>query len=266
MAGCGAEYLVMTSSMLKLFLEDPALVDKYVADLDSVGLSFLDSHAPFGADWDLNCFCEERHAELIELHKKSMRIAANAGVRTMTFHIGNDFIQPEIPESAHLERVCRMLDVLLAEAEKLHMTLAIENSWTKFAAVDNLLKIKALYPVKELGFCFDSGHANIMDNGRLYPDSPAYETWNPMNIKVPQWEDCTLEKLLDNVTVCHLHDNNGSADQHDLPGRGNVDWDKIIKLLEKAPRLMAIQSETSMERNNISPQQLVGTFRQMFEC
>lgn len=264
MAACGAEHLVLTSSILGSMLGNHDLIKKYAAQLKSAGLDFVDSHALYGAKWDLNCACEAWRDMLALKHKISLNIAANLGVKSMTFHIGNDFTQPEIPEKVHMERIFSMLDILLPEAEKLDMVIAIENSWTCLASVDKLLEIKAAYPTGHLGLCYDSGHANIMDNGRLYPQGPAYETWQPMQAAVPRWEDKALEKMLKEVAVCHLHDNDGSGDYHNLPGCGNIDWRKTVELLKKAPRLMAIQSEVSAVRHRISCQQLVKTFADLF--
>ena len=65
--------------------------------------------------------------------------------------------------------------------------------------------------------------------------------------------------MIDTV-VCHLHDNDGTGDYHNLPGRGNIDWNKTMKLLENAPRLMALQSEVAVARHGISCKELVETF------
>lgn len=261
LAACGAKQLVHTSSMLRAVMGNHDLGKKYAADVAAAGLSWCDSHALFGPDWDLNTL--RQHDMVICGHKLAMNIVAQRGIKTMTFHIGNDFIYPEIPEEKHFERIYRSLDELLPEAEKLDLVIAIENSWTKLASPENLLKIKAHYDTGYLGICYDSGHANIMDNGRLYPQGPAYDTWQAMQIKTPVWEDAALEKMLNDTVVCHLHDNDGTGDYHNLPGRGNIDWNKTMKLLENAPRLMSLQSEVAVARHGISCKELVETFADM---
>ena len=142
--------------------------------------------------------------------------------------------------------------------------MALENSWDRANSADSLLKIKALYPTDYLGFCYDSGHANIIDNGRLYPNGVAWERWQALGIAEPVWEDQTLEKMLPYVVNCHLHDNDGSRDAHDLPGRGNVNWAKTVSLLRQAPRLQVIQCEVNYLINTIAIREMVETFDKLF--
>ena len=34
------------------------------------------------------------------------------------------------------------------------------------------------------------------------------------------------------LITLHLHDNHGEQDEHLLPGRGNIDWDGVVKALD----------------------------------
>jgi sugar phosphate isomerase/epimerase len=63
-------------------------------------------------------------------------------------------------------------------------------------------------PPELLGFCYDSGHANIHGN---------FTQLKPFR-----------ERLL----VTHLHDNRGDADSHQPPGWGTIDWDAVVRWLE----------------------------------
>jgi len=56
----------------------------------------------------------------------------------------------------------------------------------------------------ELGFCYDTGHALIAGRTDL------------------------LRRYLDRLIATHLHDNDGRADQHRLPGEGEVDWPTVL--------------------------------------
>jgi sugar phosphate isomerase/epimerase len=180
-------------------------------------------------------------------------------------HIGNDARFPEVPLERQTELVCEALSELLPEAEKCGITICIENIWFRINTPDMLLKIKSHFPTPNLGFCYDAGHANIMDKGRTYGTGNAWRGWNASGKPVPQWEDQALEKMLPHVVNCHLHDNDGSADSHNLPGCGNVKWDHIVDLLGQAPRLKVIQSEVKHSRHNLELPMLVQKFRQMFD-
>ncbi|MBE6379723.1 MAG: sugar phosphate isomerase/epimerase [Lentisphaerae bacterium] len=261
---CGIKKLVLTNSMLSVIMGDHAMLKKYAAELEDAGLSLVDSHALYGKIWDFNA--PEYRDTVAMGHRFAMNIAAQLGIKSMTFHIGNDFIYPDVPPEQHIERICRMLDILLPEAEKLDMVIAIENSWSQLASPENLLKIKALYDTEHLGFCFDSGHANIIDNGRLYEQGAAQEVWQPLGIDVPAWKTMeeTLKLMQEHIVSCHLHDNNGQWDAHDCPGQGNIDWNVVLKYLHKAPRLQVYQSEVSILRHNLSIRELTGSFEKLF--
>ena len=70
--------------------------------------------------------------------------------------------------------------------------------------------------------------------------------------------------MLPEIVTCHLHDNDGSRDQHLPPGKGNIDWNRISGLLKNAPKLKYIQSEVSVVSNNVSLSELRETFERMF--
>ena len=81
------------------------------------------------------------------------------------------------------------------------MTLSLENTWR----ADYLEYVWQAFPgVKELGFCFDSSHANLKDQFYL------------------------LEDHGNRLSALHLSDNDGSADQHRLPFDGKIDFEKKV--------------------------------------
>ena len=68
------------------------------------------------------------------------------------------------------------------------------------------------YPADRFGFCFDSGHANIALR--------------------QQFAEC--EEYRSRIMSVHLHDNDGSGDQHLAPFYGTVDWEKIAAMLDSS--------------------------------
>ena len=97
------------------------------------------------------------------------------------------------------------MEALLPVAEANKMTLSLENTWR----ADYLEYVWQAFPgVKELGFCFDSSHANLKDQFYL------------------------LENHGGRLTALHLSDNDGSADQHRLPFDGEIDFEnKVLPFL-----------------------------------
>ena len=260
----GAEYLILTPPMLYKILETPAVADQLQKEFHAVGLSFLDAHGPFMGISDL-CYPEGKYSEMLMLrHLACLNIAADFGIKTYTLHCGGDFRFPAYSEAQLMDEIRRKLDVLLPEAEKRKIVICLENGMPKLSCPNRLLTIKNDYPTPYLGFCYDSGHANVMDHGREIPDSHPRRNYAGTGYE-PEWEDRALEKMLPHVVNCHLHDNNGYEDQHLLPGWGNIDWKHTMDLLKKAPRLEVIQSEVIFPQEKLSVRQLCETFRKLQE-
>ena len=239
-AANGAKHLVLTDFLIKQMYIDRTLGEKLRSEMAQEGLDFMDSHAAFGKYLDLNCPIPEARGEMIARHKLTLYIIASMGVKQITIHIGNETSYPECPLNIQIDSVKRSLDELLPTAEDLGITINIENIWFKINTPERLLEIKAEFPTDALGFCYDAGHANLMDKGRRVPDSNAFKGWKG---DTPAFDDQILEKMLPHIVSCHLHDNDGISDQHRNIGHGNIDWDHITALLKTAPRLQVIQSE-----------------------
>ena len=172
-AANGAKHLVLSSPLLKHLIAHPEQAKKFAAELAESGLSFGDAHAPYGMHWDLICVFEEERPALFIRQKMALIMAAELGCKTITMHTGADHLFPEITTEKHLSRACNMLEKLLPEAEKLNITIAVENGWSKLTSLDTLLYLRKKFPSPNFGFCYDSGHANIMDSGRLHTEGEA---------------------------------------------------------------------------------------------
>ncbi|MGI6355960.1 MAG: sugar phosphate isomerase/epimerase [Lentisphaerae bacterium] len=242
-AANGAKHLVLTDTLISMVMQNPGLSSQLQKEVASFGLTFVDAHAPFGPALDLICPDPALRRVGALRRKLAFNIAVDLGVDTIAVHVGNDsrVLNKSIERS--MELIVSALDDALAEAEKLNIVICIENIWFRSNTPERLLEIKAKFPTEYLGFCYDSGHANLMDKGRHYPDSSPRAAWNAVGIAEPPWENQTLEKMLPHIVNCHLHDNDGSSDQHRNIGHGNIDWKHIIGLLKTAPRLKNIQSE-----------------------
>ena len=152
---------------------------------------------------------------------------------------------------------------MLPLAEDLKVTMCLENIFRPLNTVDDVLYYINKYPSEQLGACFDSGHANIMENGMDIPDCVAHKAFGDYGLAVA-WEKNVLDRMLPHIVNCHLHDNDASADQHLLPGKGNIDWGKLVPKLLTAPRLMCVQSEVIPLRKQQPIRPLCEKFEQLF--
>lgn len=104
----------------------------------------------------------------------------------------------------------RGLDTLLRAAElceRLNIRLALENV-RQSRHLDYAL---AHVDSKMVGFCYDIGHSRVV-YGR---------------------EHVLLKRYADRLMALHLHDNDGTGDQHLLPFDGDVDWESFALILSR---------------------------------
>ena len=257
-AANGVKNVVLCDLLISAIMKKYSFADTIRKYLDLTGVKFVDSHAPFGPYIDMNVHEPSRRREMILRQKLALNIAASFGVDTMTIHIGNDARFPEVPLERQTELVCEALSELLPEAEKCGITICIENIWFRINTPDMLLKIKSHFPTPNLGFCYDAGHANLMTNGRAFADGAASKAWGMFG-ETPDWDDPILEKMLPHIVNCHLHDNDGFEDSHQLCGKGSVDWKKVVSLLKTAPRLKNIQCESISTKHAFSVKEMIET-------
>ena len=269
-AANGAKNLVLTDYFISRIFQSYGFADNLKKQMADAGLKFVDSHAMFGPRLDL---CTPLpHDRRIAVHRLNMtlEIIAYMGVDTITVHVGNNVRQPEQYRSVeqNIDRIEDMLSQILPTAEKLGITVCIENIWFPTNTPEVLLGIKEHFPTDALGFCYDAGHANLCEKGYFHENGGAHGVvWQEFYGKEPVWDDKIGEKMLPQIVNCHLHDNDGNADYHRCPGAGNIDWKKIADLLRRAPRLKNIQSEVIPSRDNLPIKTLCETFRNMFpEC
>ena len=261
-AANGAKHLVLTDTLIKMIEREPKLYRELPKEVEKANLDFVDAHAPFMDDCDINCPDPAVRPFMLAHLKLVLRIVADFGVRTCTVHIGNLYYRGYTMEQ-HREATCRSLDEVLPLAEQLGLTICLENLQRIGSHVDDLLGYFDKYPSKNLGACFDSGHANIMEKGRFLPKCSGTASFDELGVPV-QWEKNVLDRLLPHVVNCHLHDNDASADQHMLPGKGNVDWKTLVPKLLSAPRLACVQSEVIPLRVQQPIRPLCDKFRELF--
>ncbi|MBQ9369250.1 MAG: sugar phosphate isomerase/epimerase [Victivallales bacterium] len=246
-AELGAKHIVLSDTLIKMVFENVGLIAEMQRDAAELGLDFVDAHAPFGARLDLCCPDKAYRKYLVAVAIHALEVCAMFGVDTITFHTGNMGAGIPVPPGATVETyvdyICESLEGLLPKAEELGIVACIENIWFPNNTPENLLKIKERFPTDALGFCYDSGHANLMSTKEQdNADNAANRAFDAVGVP-RHHDDQILEKMLPHIVNCHLHDNNAINDQHQTPGHGNIDWKHVISLLRKAPRLKNIQSE-----------------------
>ncbi|MBO5760078.1 MAG: sugar phosphate isomerase/epimerase [Lentisphaeria bacterium] len=231
----GAKHIALSDAMILNIMANANDRIFYKELVEEAGITYKDAHAPFGKFLDLNC--PLLHKEKILRARLAMEITADFGIDTITFHVGGPVHEGYTTDELHEEAV-RTVEKLLPYAEKLNMTFCIENVCNTSATAERLTDIKEHFISDDtLGFCFDSGHAHLAACREALAAGDAGKS-EELEIKI-------LEKMLPHTVVCHLHDNDGTIDNHRIPGNGTTNWKKLLPVLAKAPRLKCIQNECS---------------------
>lgn len=136
-------------------------------------------------------------------------------IPTMVLHLTSGKNPPEM-SLLGIERIKRLVE----RAEQRNVNIALENV-SRPEYLDYVFT--SIYSDK-LKFCYDSGHENCFSkNGDL------------------------LDRFGGKLVSLHLHDNNGTDDQHRIPGEGTIDWKNIAHKLKNCGFSGSISLEVTNE-------------------
>ncbi len=174
---------------------------------------------------------------------KSMKICSYLGCRYIVIH-GFKLSRFLGSEELEWQETQKFIEFLAPFAAEHGITICIENIYESAGAhiiegpccnaskaVKRIDEINAKYGAEVLGFCFDTGHANLVGiNFREF-----------------------IETLGSRLKVLHIHDNDGMADLHQVPftftrSRENspsTDWDGFMKGLKAIGYDGVLSFETS---------------------
>lgn len=190
---------------------------------------------------------------------KSMKICAFFECPYIVMH-GFKLARNLGSEELEWEQTEKFIDSLAPMAKEMGITICIENLYNSIAghivegpccnarkAVERIDRINEKYGAEILGFCFDTGHANLV------------------GINFEEF----ISTLDGRLKVLHIHDNDGIGDLHQIPftftrSRENAvatDWDGFVRGLkrikfdkvlsfETAPVLTAFPDE--MKQNSLA--------------
>ncbi len=166
----------------------------------------------YTSDWEFN-----RKAG-VELIKNRVDLAQCLGASEIVLHLYVPYIaiqeNPDVKENFY-ECVYKSMDELMPYCIQRNIRICLENLFdvpSKYM-LESWDRLFAKYSPEFLGLCFDSGHANII--------------WGNEMIQV-------LRRYADRLYAVHLHDNNGEADSHMIPGDGRIDWKSVMELLSES--------------------------------
>lgn len=178
--------------------------------LTDYGLRLCDLHGAVGPEKDWASPREYARLSGVELVQNRMETAARLGGETIIMHV------PKEPGNLHLERSLQEIEPF---ARARGVRIALENTGN-FDVIEELL---ARYDASYLGLCYDAGHGNVSGAGLE-----------------------RLAMLKDRLISVHLHDNDGSSDQHMLPFSGTVEWRRLARIIGMSAYAGPVSLEVSM--------------------
>lgn len=243
----GQKRLVVGDKWCDRLLADRGFA-KFLEDaFEKSGCVAAGSHAPY---WEtrnvkIDSFTSDRESRFVKKHLELIELLASEfGVRTYTMHIG--WLPDGMTREAYMEQVIRGLEILLPQAEKHGVTIALENAFSPMSGVDALTKYVKHFSSPHLGVCLDVGHANISyRTANKTEETIKLDTIQRMNDEFLFCDGHMEEALKPFIVVAHLHDNDGLSDTHDMPQTGTVDWTTVLGILGGAPRLASVEDEAS---------------------
>ena len=208
----------------------------------AAGIRINQMHMPYpsyvpNADRELNSYLREVVAP------KSMAVCAYFGCRYIVVH-GFKLAKNLGSEEAEWERTADFLEFLAPMAKEMGITICIENLYQSVGehivegpccnvrkAVERIDRMNEKYGAEVLGFCFDTGHANLIGI---------------------DFEDF-ITKLDYRLKVLHIHDNDGRQDLHQIPytftktreNRASTDWDGFLRGLKRINYNQVLSFETA---------------------
>jgi sugar phosphate isomerase/epimerase len=194
--------------------------------LDEYDLKLNDLHATAGREKCWVSSLEYERQAGVELIKNRIEMAARLETDVIVIHPSNTPDEPDSREK-HRDSLLRSLDDLQTFAKSHGVRLALENvMYTPFFVNLGL----DTYGPDYIGICYDSGHGNLLKSSGL------------------DWLEPRKERLI----ALHLHDNDGTSDQHKIPFTGIVDWDRLTRIIAESPYNKAVNLECSIHKTGLA--------------
>ena len=175
-------------------------LDSLISRLARAGVRVHSVHSPFGPQYDMSSLDDSVHERGVDSLIDSIELASLLEADKVIVHASD-----VLPNGANgrLERARGVLREMAGVAQESGIVLALENLPPGYLGhtpeqIDALL---AGISPESIGICFDTGHANL--SGRF-----AEFAW----------------AMLPRAVTTHIHDNDGTEDQHKFPGLGVIDW------------------------------------------
>jgi sugar phosphate isomerase/epimerase len=182
--------------------------------LETLGMEPYSFHAPFAEGIDITSLDQAQRT--YSLHELLQAAEAAAAMRARYFvtHPGPEKSLDPTPAErmARMHNAAEVLDAVAARCRHLGVGLVLENMLAHllFGNMRDMLWITGAINSVSVGACLDTGHAALSRD--LYR---------------------IMYKLSGNLKLVHANDNYEQNDDHVPPGRGRIDWGRLLAELNQ---------------------------------
>lgn len=180
------------------------MMQEYAELLSDIGLVCLDVHGTATQTIAIDTPAPQYQREYIKLLENRIEFCYTVGGDAVVVH-------PPTYHAPQLEERMAQSHKVIRSVENLCIDKSVRLAFENVRKDDHLILREYFerYPKEFIGFCYDSGHANIHENLDEVMD------------------------LGDRLLVTHLHDNKGEKDDHQYLGWGTIDWEKVASWLKE---------------------------------
>ena len=231
--------------------QDRAHVREIASWFKATGLAFHSMHSPMFYDTEtwtkgpmepINVIQTDRkrQIEAMDEIKRAIEIAEHLPFKFLVQHLGNT---DETFDERKFDAAMTSVEHLRAFAKPLGVTLLLENIPNELSTPERLNELVSTAHFSDVGFCFDTGHANMMSTVRQ-----------------------AFDVMQGRIRSTHVHDNDRVRDSHVGVGEGNTDWVECAALLRSAPHLPPLVLELECEDDSLAGRKLSQSFAKFAEA
>jgi len=200
-------------------------IDQIARWMSVHGLKLNDLHGSRGVEKSWASLREYERLAGVELVKNRIHMASRLASDVVVMHVRRE------PEAAGEKAVFwsqfqKSLDEIEPYARERGVRIALENLLDDNDAT--IEQVLARYSPDYIGVCYDSGHGNYIGGGLDF-----------------------LARVKDRLISIHLHDNDGSGDQHRLLFSATVDWARLAQLIAESAYTKCVSMEVSIHNTGI---------------
>jgi sugar phosphate isomerase/epimerase len=218
-AGAGFAAIELFATRSHFDYRDEAVVAELGRWLRETGLTLNSVHAPitdvFGGSGPRTTYsnafsAHDRREAAVRETGVALAIARRIPFDVLVLHLGTP-TNMSAGDDNYLAAAVRSLDEIRRLAEPLGVRVAVEVIPNRLSDASSLVAIlEDELDGSSTGICLDFGHAHLMGD---VADA--------------------VETVAEHIIATHVHDNHGRDDEHLVPYRGSIDWDRALVTMQK---------------------------------